>query len=216
MTRQNNTAVLVVRARSLANHLSRFGGLSEGCQEIAGYDHIGATICDAILQAGLNYFHVVRPRVEGLRLRWPKAVTLRSFKSHMLRYDLATALAWRHPEKLQRIGRLTSVLIDEGLDCEADLRGWLREESSVPRLLSIHGIGRKTVDYLRNLVGVPAIAIDRHLRAFVNSHGPTLTDYDTIQKTLRITADFLDIGYRELDQAVWQMMADRRVHRKCI
>ena len=50
--------------------------------EVCPYrDHIGALFTDAILQAGVNYRSVVRPRVERVLFNFPEANTVSSFSN---------------------------------------------------------------------------------------------------------------------------------------
>lgn len=44
--------------------------------EIDTYDHIGAGIADAVLQAQRDYYSVVTPRTERILRRWPEAKTV--------------------------------------------------------------------------------------------------------------------------------------------
>src|ERR1700739_2726243 len=43
------------------------------------YDHMGATISDSILQAGLTYESVVRPRIKHIRANYPEGRTTSAF-----------------------------------------------------------------------------------------------------------------------------------------
>ena len=54
-------------------------------QTRAGYCHMGATLTDTVLQAGLNYRSVVLPRVSRILDLYPNAKTTTSFSAPLLR-----------------------------------------------------------------------------------------------------------------------------------
>ena len=45
-----------------------------------GWPHMGAVLCDAVLQAGIGYDAVVKPAVLRLQADWPDADTLTGFR----------------------------------------------------------------------------------------------------------------------------------------
>ena len=54
-----------------------------------------------------------------------------------------------------------------GIENERQLAVWIEKSGNTEYLLSIKGIGPKTVDYLKMLSGCQSIAIDRHLFQFL-------------------------------------------------
>ena len=67
------------------------------------YDHMGATISDAMLQAGLKYETVVKPRVWRVREQYPEANTTSGFTHCLATVRPAVMLNWTGVEKLDRI-----------------------------------------------------------------------------------------------------------------
>ena len=170
------------------------------------YYHMGATITDSILQAGLNYHHVVYPRVLKLLTKYPDYKTTCDFIILMQVVPLTELIAWKNPKKLQRIKDLTWFLYNNGIENEDQLVKWLDAENNVNRLRGGDGIGPKTIDYLKILAGDQAIAIDRHLFAFLELAGIPLCSYQEASLIYGKAAELLDIGQYELDKKVWMYM----------
>jgi hypothetical protein len=169
------------------------------------YQHMGAIIVDASLQAGLNYASVVRPRVHRLLESWPNSDTTTRFLDSCLRWGLVDVLRWSHPEKLQRALRLTMLLVAHRVDTVEDLAAWAPAERDT--LLTVPGVGPKTADYLASLAGAPAVAIDRHLEQFAMLAGIAVVGYDSLADTYRKAAGMLDVDLSALDRAIWALMS---------
>src|SRR5947207_1421279 len=75
-----------------------------------GYDHMGATLTDTVLQAGLNYRSVVLPRVNHILTTYPYAVTTSGFWQLACEIGPGELLRWSHPEKINRLICLIEVL----------------------------------------------------------------------------------------------------------
>jgi hypothetical protein len=172
-----------------------------------GYGHMGATLTDAILQSGLNYRYVVAPRVHAIINAWPDATTVISFLWNCGHHSLRDAIDWSHDEKPDRMRRLAVRLLEQDVNTEDDLRHFLQSPDARARLLSIRGVGPKTADYLRTLVGLPAVPIDRHLERFA-AHVNVHVSHRTLQAALMHLAGELGIDPRRLDRALWAHQSD--------
>ena len=171
------------------------------------YQHMGATITDAILQAGLNYRHVVWPRVEHLLRDFPDFTTTYDFLMLMKIIPLPELLNWHNKKKLTLIIEVSNLFYDNDIDTEIDLATWLNKQKNEQVLLTLNGIGFKTIDYLKMLIGSPAIAIDRHLYNFLKLADIIIDTYQEASKIYCETAKLLDIGEYELDRKVWLYMS---------
>src|SRR3954453_4890994 len=60
--------------------------------------------------------------------------------------------------KLRTIVELTKFLVDQGVQTTSDLRTWLHAGGNASSLMSVHGVGPKTVSFLKLLVGLDAVA----------------------------------------------------------
>jgi hypothetical protein len=167
-----------------------------------GYEHMGAVICDAGLQAALNYRTVIAPRIDRLLRHWPCASTTSAFGRKTARYGLTDILRWHDATKLHRIRAITALLLDHGVEDHRDAQQWLTTTSAEMLLLDIHGVGQKTVDYLRLLVGVPELVIDRHVRAFATRAGATGNDR-TIKRQILLAASHCGYSPDDVDRMVW-------------
>lgn len=167
-----------------------------------GYDHMGAVLVDAGLQAGVSYVNVVAPRVRRLLAHWPSAATVTRFEEKRRRYGLAEVLRWRDEVKLERIAGLSRAFSANGVESVDDARYWLRDDASQSVLTTIHGIGPKTSAYLRILVGLDELAVDRHLRSFARSAGLSGSDVD-IKHRLMGAADESGMSLADIDRSVF-------------
>lgn len=170
---------------------------------------MGAVLADAGLQAATNYQTVVRPRVQRLQVMWPSASTTTAFLDKAFRFGLSEVLRWRHIEKLSRIIRLGLLLQGQCVETTADLRGWLVGEPASDALQSLPGIGPKTVDYLAGLVGLPTVAVDRHVVRFVHESGVETGSYSEIRALVIEAAGRLECSPLALDRAIWKTMTTR-------
>ena len=124
---------------------------------------MGATISDAILLAGIKYETVVRPRIIKIRKDYSGAVTTSAFCQRLNEKGPKVVLSWHDDEKPKRVVEFTKFLLDEGIETEEELRNWVESDSKRARLLKIRGIGPKTADYIKILVGSQTTAVDRYV-----------------------------------------------------
>ena len=171
------------------------------------YYHMGATITDAILQAGLNYQNVVYPRVRKLLTEFPDYKTTSDFLILMQVVQLPELIDWKKGCKLERVKELSWFLFSHNLENEDDLADWLRRDEHINQLRSISGVGPKTIDYLKMLSGAQAIAIDRHLFAFLEIAGIFNRTYEEARMIYSIASELLGISQYEIDKQVWHFMA---------
>ena len=87
------------------------------------------------------------------------------------------------------------------------MREWLKDAPSRDRLLSLHGVGPKTYDYVCCLVGIDRIAVDRHVKSFASEAGVTITGYDDLQVVVSYAAYLLGLPRREFDAWIWRLRA---------
>jgi 3-methyladenine DNA glycosylase/8-oxoguanine DNA glycosylase len=107
---------------------------------------------------------------------------------------------------------LTWFLVNQGIEMEADLQAWLDRPGNASLLLELRGVGPKTVDYVKMLVGLPAVAVDRHVRAFVEEAGVSCRAYEDIGAVVECAAAELGVSAGALDVAIWTYMSSGRRH----
>ena len=172
------------------------------------YDHMGAVLTDAILQAGLNYEAVVFPRVQKIQ-SIPEAKTTSGFLSVLEIQGADKLLKWSTPEKPNRLLAITRFFQAENVETVKDLRDWLKIETNIPRLKQRRGVGDKTADYFKILVGLSTSAIDRHIFKFLGEAGMPTQDYHEAQQLVHTAADIVGIDYAVLDFNLWRYMSKR-------
>lgn len=182
-----------------------------------GWTHMGAVICDAGLQAGINYTTVVLPRLRRLVEEWPAAVTTSAFVAHFAAHDLGAMLPWRGQKKLAVIAALAAELHTANIEAPADLAAIYADEQSAAalatKLRKVKGIGPKTIDYLAILVGSDQhVAVDLHLRAFAQAAGITVRTYSDLRALYAAAAGERGWKPGDLDRAVWQYQTKVRRH----
>jgi hypothetical protein len=195
-------------ARLIATHAERIGCHSGAIISRDPVNHLGAALADSTLQTGLKYNTVVRPRVDRIRQLFPEAATLSGVFHSIERVGLTDFLLWRHPAKLERFVGLIGILREHDVESVAQLQSWLLNLSCRKKLLSVHGIGPKTVDYLCALVGLDCVAVDRHVRTFARAAGVTIADYDSLQVVVSYAADLLGVPRRAFDSWIWRYVSE--------
>jgi len=179
------------------------------------YNHMGATIIDAMLQAGTTWKTVVKPRIEKL-LTYSEAKTTTGFHNLISKVGIKDLLNWTDDEKPNRISKAVYFFLEEGIETEADLKNWLCKDTNIPRLKQLRGVGNKTADYFKILAGIPTSAIDRHLIEFLRKAGIEidLNDYTEAREIINRTADKMGIDRSLLDHSIWKNMSDKKSNRK--
>ena len=170
-------------------------------------NHVGALFTDTILQAGVNYRSVVWPRVAHVLDTFPYATTVSIFAEILEDYGTANVLHWSNAEKVQRMNELVLFCLGNHIETSRQLAEFLRYEQNVSLLKDIHGIGNKTCDYLKRLLGFDTVAVDRHIRSFIESADIFCDDYFDIKEIVEFAADFMDKTRRELDYSIWSYMS---------
>lgn len=173
--------------------------------------HVGAILADAALQAGLNYRTVVKVRIDRIVQDFPEAVTLSGTFNAIASIGVTEFLRWHHHTKVSRFVCLAELLRNERIDDFHQLRTWLTNPGCREKLRAIHGVGPKTVDYLRGLVGLDFVAVDRHIRAFASDAGVMAADYEFLQTVISYAADLLGVSRRHFDASIWTYVSNQKV-----
>ncbi len=190
----------------LANHVR--STLGEGpFLRAGGWHHMGAVICDAVLQQARHYRRWVQPRVKELQTAWPDAHTVTRFRARAAEGELGALLRTANRRKLAAIAAITDLLAASGVETRDELRSWLKKDTSRSALLAVHGVGPKTVDYLGSLVGGSQVAVDIHLRAFARQAGVGAATYHGLRRVYEEVADRLGHDRGGLEHAVWNHMS---------
>lgn len=198
---------VLLAARLIADHAKYEGALCEQRASRAKCDHMGAILADSVLQAGLNYMTVVRPRVLNILQKYPHADTISALLKLIRKKETGEFLNWQHHEKISRFEGLVSFVKDWGIEDAVDLRANLSGEHFCSALQSVNGVGPKTVDYMACIVGIDSIAVDRHVRNFAKAVGVENNDYHFLRRSFCCAADLLELPRREFDAWLWRRAA---------
>ncbi|WAW11246.1 hypothetical protein NB640_06350 [Oxalobacter vibrioformis] len=207
-----STIEIVLAARRIADHAKDEGALFGEKVPRATCQHLGAVLADSVLQAGLNYVNVVRPRIQAIFRDFPEINTVSALLKLIHERRTSEFLGWRHHEKVTRFEALVLFLKKNGIEDVQDLRDELTDEQFCFAIQFINGIGPKTVDYMACLVGIDSIAVDRHVRSFAKSAGVLSSDYDFLRKSFCCAADLLQLPRREFDAWLWRRAAFATKH----
>ena len=193
----------LLAARQVANFASEQGAHHLASKRRAAYTHIGAVLADSVLQAGLNYNSVVRPRVQRIISTYPDADSVVHLITLVQSERTCELLDWRHPVKQKRFEDVVMFCNDNNIDDVDDLRSHLMTDDFCSEIQNINGVGPKTVDYMACLVGIDTVAVDRHIRNFAATVGVVQTDYAFLKKAFCFAADLLSISRRDFDAWIW-------------
>jgi hypothetical protein len=178
--------------------------------EIDGnYQHLGATIADAVLQANMRYETHVRPRINRIRRSFPSAATMTGLKSTLAEKTTTKFLEWRGMDRVKRFDDIVGLFSSESIETEDDLRQWLMNERNLIKLARIKGIGPKTLDYFKILTGIETCAIDRRLLDFLSQGGIEVCSYDEAKEVINLAADIMEVRRAYFDHSIWEYIGKR-------
>ncbi len=203
------TIQILKNARNIANFATSEGVLSKKLVRRPSYGHIGAVLADSILQAGLNYSSVVRPRIDNILRTFPEMDRVSHLVKLVNSKQTGSFLSWKHPEKIARFEDLVVFLYNNKVESATELHSHLLCDAFCCDLLQLNGIGPKTIDYMSCLVGIDSIAVDRHIRSFATRVGVEKGNYQFLKKVFCCAADLLSLARRDFDAWVWHRESSR-------
>ena len=176
------------------------------------HNHMAAIITDGILQAGLNYNTVVKPKIDNIKLLYPELKTTSAFYDKIQIGELEKIINWKHEEKLNRIIGVTKLFIEEHIETPSDLAIWLSDVKNVAYFKTLRGVSNKTADYFKILTGKSSVAVDRHLFTFLNLAGIKIasTEYERAKKIIIETAILMNKRAEILDFSIWTYMTNKK------
>lgn len=199
-----NRLELLAFARRTADFAQSCGFVPSTQMEFSYPSHLGAVMADSILQAGVNYQTVVFPRVTFILDQYPDAVDLDGVNQIIATGLLPSFLRWKHHSKIERFEQLAYFFSSRCINTTSDLSQSLSQAEFRADLLSVFGVGQKTIDYMACLVGLDHVAVDRHVRRFVERADVDVDSYQSVQSVVCYAADLMGSGYREFDSWIWQ------------
>lgn len=197
------------KAQALVNYIKSLGEDFQFIDDVGVYHHMGALITDAILQAGINYEHVVLPRVRHVR-QHSEARTTSGFLRLFTKVGLNNLLDWKGEKKPRRVRCVVELFSEEGIETAEELQGWLQQADNLEKLRRLKGIGKATRDYFGMLVGLPVVKVDSHLKRFLHAAGIEFSGYDEAREIIIRAADLMERDQRSLDHSIWKYSSTRK------
>lgn len=174
------------------------------------HGHMGATITEAILQAGVKFETVVRPRVQKLKSNYPIAKTTTEFLKLLDDVGFLELINWKEgTRKANSIYGVTRFFVETHIETEEDLKIWFNNESNVRRLQIIKGIKNKTADYFKMLSGHSTVAVDKWIVEFLELAGIKSGSYQEKKEIVIGAADKLGLKANILDFSIWSYMSNK-------
>jgi hypothetical protein len=172
------------------------------------YDHLGALLADLSLQAGVNYDHVVRPRVNSILVRFPTTSALTGLRTAIGEIGVEEYLQWRGQEKIGLFQSLLALMSRNGHETVEDLSLWCVCGRTKAVLLSLPRFGPKSFDYLRLLCGVESIPLDRHIVRFLQLAGLDCLsmEYTEMQEILLAACRHISLEPYKAERGLWLLM----------
>ena len=172
--------------------------------------HMGAIITDAILQPGIDWNNVVKPRIQRILQDFSEDNTTTKFLKLLKRLGPSEIIQWKGKEKINRLMNTVHFLKKEKIETKKDLKTWLLKEDNQKRLMNLRGIGRKTLNYFKILSGISTTAIDRHLINFIKKAGICIKTIPEAEAIIKETAKLLKVKTSILDYSIWKYMSDKK------
>lgn len=178
----------------------------------SSYNHMGAILVDAMLQAGANY-EAVKERVNTV-LKYPDARTTSGFLELLAGVPVHSLLQWEGRKPLWVLG-ITHFFQAERVESKSDLKEWLEVSSNVQRLYAVSGVGEKTVDYIKKLAGISNTAMDRHWYTCLESAGIPYESYSEAKRIADYAAEEMGVDKSSLDTSVWRYFRSKKRGHSC-
>lgn len=175
--------------------------------------HMGATIIDAVLSAGVSYENTVRPRIEKFRRENPAEKTTSAFLRIISENELERIIDW-NGTKIERIKALSNIFKANDIETETDLRIWLSNENNCNELKKIKGIKENTVSYLKILSGEKNVtSIGDYIIDFIKSNSDWKSPNNqklnriSLELVLERLTEILKVDLASLDYSIWFYMS---------
>jgi endonuclease III len=174
-----------------------------------GSDHLGGVLVDAVLQSGINYRSVVEPRVKSFMAAYPSANTLPGLRQALEAKGPQALLNVANARKLRTLPALVELMSHEGVETVKDFKRWMARPACEAKLAAVHGVGPKTIAFLKLLLGIDAIAIDVHILRETRKAGVGETDPARLADLFAKAARRCGQPLAQIDGALWKRAADR-------
>ena len=155
---------------------------------------------------------MVAPRTARILKRWPEAKTVSVVLECLKSVSASEFLDWSDnpsssnylAHRVRRFVEILALLHKSGVESTADLKEWLIVEEHSAKLSAIYGVGPKTTEYIKILVGLQTSAPDTRLREFLSQAGVPSAGDLIDREIINRSADLLSIPRSCFDHSIWQ------------
>lgn len=162
---------------------------------------MGATLTDVMFQAGVNWHNSVEPRIKKIQL-YKELATINGLQDYFKKHDAEVFFDWKG-RKPRNFLNVVNFLDSQFVETESDLRKWLLLPGSLEKLREQPGFGNKTVDYIKIVVGLQSVAVDRHVITMLGRAGIHDVEYSEARNIVMGAADLLKVNPSILDHSIW-------------
>ncbi|MFH1307463.1 MAG: hypothetical protein ABIH72_01270 [archaeon] len=173
-----------------------------------GYDNPNLILIDAVLSINRQYDSFAKPRIEKLRVDLKNTDKLKDLHELVAKKQNYFIKLWnyKHTQRAELLRKLTEFFIRYrqqnrfGSDIKA-MKHWAENSGKIP----VKGIGFKTTQYIRMLLGVSTVKPDVHLhRAVEKVLGKKVSDEEVV-KIVEDSAKKLGLEATTLDHGIWKL-----------
>jgi hypothetical protein len=157
--KENNIKIhelaLEEKAKKLKEYIKSLNNFEIVTKLDGNYNNMGAIIIDGILQAGMSYKTVVKPRIVEYLKKYPNVTTTSDFETLIQKIPISELIHWKKDSaKTKRIVNLVSFFKYKKIETQNDLNKWLLSADNInefkvgksyfyelkdkPNLLAIH------------------------------------------------------------------------------
>lgn len=166
-------------------------------------------IADSVLQQGMNYTYFVLPRLKHIKINYSYIKNISKIPIDNEYIEILLQL--KNKRKTHIFKEIITLLSHEKVDTYIDMVNWLNDKKNHTKLLSIHGFGNKTLDYMLNLFGYQTIPIDRHIYSFLQICDVKTKNYQFASNLMNNVAKENDFCKITFDKEIWNYVRDIRI-----
>ncbi len=200
-------------AARLVKYLEQLDDLTFADQLDPLHHHMGATICDAVVQGRPTFDPLALALLQRVMHLYPEAKSVSGFYRLLRAEGASLVLLWPDGEKVKQVVELTRFLRNERIETEEDFADWLASEENRSRLSAIRGIGPETCDYIRTLLGTETLAGDLLVWSHLHAAGVLSADGSQAGEVLNRAADVMGVPRRLFNYSLWKYVASPRRNR---
>lgn len=184
-----------------------------------GYENPVLICMDAVLSINRKYAAFVTPRIDNFKREYPDIDTLEALTKLIKQKGYEGFCAvwnYRHIERVGLLHRLSTKFLEYKYQSNrtndlAAMKDWASSVDVMDYLnFNVKGIGLKTFQYLRMLLGVPTVKPDRHIsRAVALALGRSSSEIESISLLVSASKQ-LGLDVTNVDHNIWKFFSEKK------